>query len=55
VLEVSHAPLGLLALLVGWARWLELRLPAGRRRLPGVLWPLGLVLAGALLLGYRES
>jgi putative copper resistance protein D len=55
LLEVSHAPLGLLALLVGWARWLELRLPAGRRRLPGVLWPLGLVLAGALLLGYRES
>jgi putative copper resistance protein D len=55
LLEVTHAPLGLLALVVGWARWLELRLPEGRRRVPGALWALGLVLVGALLLIYRES
>lgn len=55
LLEVTHAPLGLLALLIGWGRWLELRLPEGRGRLPGVLWAIGLVLVGALLIIYRES
>lgn len=55
LLEVTHAPLGLLALLVGWGRWLELRLPEGRGRVPGALWAVGLVLIGALLIIYRES
>ena len=55
LLEVSHAPLGLLALLIGWGRWLELRLPEGRGRVPGALWAVGLVLIGALLIIYRES
>ena len=55
LLEVTHAPLGLLALLIGWGRWLELRLPAGRGRVPGALWAVGLVLIGALLIIYRES
>jgi putative copper resistance protein D len=55
LLEVTHAPLGLLALLIGWGRWLELRLPEGRGRLPGALWAVGLVLVGALLIIYRES
>jgi len=55
LLEVTHAPLGLLALLIGWGRWLELRLPEGRRRVPGVVWAVGLVLVGALLVIYRES
>jgi putative copper resistance protein D len=55
LLEVTHAPLGLLAMLTGWARWLELRLPAARRRLPGSLWAVGLALIGVLLIFYRES
>jgi putative copper resistance protein D len=55
LLEVTHAPLGLLALLVGWTRWLELRLPASHRRLPGALWATGLVLVGLVLLLYRET
>ena len=55
LLEVTHAPLGLLALVIGWGRWLELRLPEGRRRVPGALWAVGLVLVGALLIIYRES
>jgi putative copper resistance protein D len=55
LLEVTHAPLGLLALLVGWGRWLEVRLPEGRARVPGALWAVGLVLIGALLIIYRES
>jgi putative copper resistance protein D len=55
LLEVTHAPLGLLALVIGWGRWLELRLPEGRGRVPGALWAVGLVLVGALLIIYRES
>jgi putative copper resistance protein D len=55
LLEVTHAPLGILALLIGWSRWLELRLPDVRRRLPGSLWAVGLALIGVLLIFYRES
>jgi putative copper resistance protein D len=55
LLEVTHAPLGVLALLVGWSRWLELRLPAARQRVPGSLWAVGLALIGVLLIFYRES
>src|SRR5262249_13507359 len=28
LLEVTHTPLGVLGIVIGWARWLELRLPA---------------------------
>jgi putative copper resistance protein D len=55
LLEVTHAPLGVLGMLVGWARWLELRLPEARRRLPASLWTVGLALIGLLLIFYRES
>lgn len=55
LLEVSHIPLALLALVVGWARWLELRLPEGQRRVPGSVWAVGLALIGILLVFYRES
>jgi putative copper resistance protein D len=55
LIEVTHAPLGVVALLIGWARWLELRLPAARDRLPGQLWATGLAVIGVLLLLYRES
>ena len=55
LLEVTHAPLGVLAMLVGWTRWLELRLPDARRRVPGSIWAVGLALIGFLLIIYRES
>lgn len=55
LLEVTHAPLGVLAMVVGWARWLELRLPAARRRVPGSIWAVALALIGILLIFYRES
>lgn len=55
LIEVTHAPLGVLAMLVGWTRWLEIRLPEGRGRLPGSLWAIGLALIGVLLVFYRES
>ena len=56
LLEISHVPLALLALVIGWARWLELRLPEGsNRRVPGSVWAVGLALIGVLLIFYRES
>jgi putative copper resistance protein D len=54
LIELTHIPLGVLALLVGSTRWLELRLPEPEDRLPGRLWAVGLLLIGVLLLVYRE-
>jgi len=54
LVEVTHAPLGVLGMFVGWTRWLELRLPAPEHQLPGRLWAVGLALVGVLLLLYRE-
>jgi putative copper resistance protein D len=55
LIEMTHVPLGILGLLVGWARWLELRLPAPEGRISGRLWPVGFTLVGVLLLLYREG
>jgi putative copper resistance protein D len=55
LIEVTHAPLGVLAMIVGWGRWLELRLPSGEGRLPGRVWPVAFALIGVLLIFYRES
>jgi putative copper resistance protein D len=52
--EVTHAPLGLLGALVGWTRWLELRLPEAGAA-PGWLGRAGLIVVGLLLLVYREA
>jgi putative copper resistance protein D len=52
--EVTHAPLGILGTQLGWARWLELRLPEAGA-LPGWLWRAGLIAVGLLLLFYREA
>jgi putative copper resistance protein D len=55
LIEVTHAPLGLFGIVVGWGRWLELRLGPGGDRLPARLWALGLTAVGLLLVIYRES
>jgi putative copper resistance protein D len=54
--ELSHIPLAILAVTLGWSRWLELRLPAENqtRNTMALLWPLCLVLIGVVLLNYRE-
>jgi putative copper resistance protein D len=54
LVEITHTPLGVLALLVGWARWLELRLEWPENRLPGRLWPVAFTMVGVLLILYRE-
>ncbi len=54
LVELSHVPMGILAVFAGWARWLELRLPPENRRIPSWVWPACFVLIGAGLLNYRE-
>ena len=55
LMEVTHAPLGVLAVLVGWGRWLQLRLTAPEGRLSGRLAASAMTVIGVLLLLYRES
>jgi putative copper resistance protein D len=55
LMEVTHAPLGVLAVLVGWGRWLQLRLTMPEGRLSGRLAASAMTVIGVLLLLYRES
>jgi len=55
LLEVTHIPLAVLGLVIGWSRWLELRLPSPDDRLPAWLSGTALALVGVVLLLYRES
>jgi putative copper resistance protein D len=54
--ELSHIPLAILAVAAGWSRWLELRLPSENptRKAMTRLWPVCIVLIGAILLNYHE-
>ncbi len=54
LVELSHVPMGILAVFAGWSRWLELRLPPENRKIPSWVWPVCFVLIGAGLLNYRE-
>jgi putative copper resistance protein D len=53
--EMSHLPLAGLAVMAGWSRWLEIRLPPrGREYFVAWVWPACFLLIGAILLSYRE-
>jgi putative copper resistance protein D len=54
LVELSHVPMGVIAVFAGWARWLELRLPQNDRAIPAWIWPACFILIGAGLLNYRE-
>lgn len=54
-MELTHLPLGLISLLAGWARWLELRLAPSGDTWPGRLWGPALAIFGLLLIFYREA
>jgi len=54
-MEVSHLPMGLLSLLAGWARWLELRLPREGSVRAGRVWGPALLAFGLVLVLYREG
>jgi putative copper resistance protein D len=53
--EVSHAPMGLLGVVMAWGRWLEVRLPGAAGRLPGWIWSGCMTAIGLILLVYRET
>lgn len=53
--EVSHAPMGLLGVVMAWGRWLEVRLPAADGRIPGWIWAACMTAVGLILLVYRET
>jgi copper resistance protein D len=56
LIEITHTPLALVGVAAGWSRWLELRLDAGRaQRAAALVWPNCFLLAGLLLLFYREA
>jgi len=52
--ELSHIPLAILAVIAGWARWLEIRMP---KPIPAArwVWPICFIVIGTILLNYRES
>ena len=53
--DLSHAPIAIAAVLAGWSRWLQVRLPAGEGGLASRIWPACFVVIGVLLLNYREA
>ena len=55
LIEVTHAPLGVLAMIVGWGRWLELRSSPREGQFRARSWPVAFTLIGVLLIIYRES
>jgi len=54
-MELSHLPLGLVSLLAGWSRWLELRLPPAEGGGAGRIWGPALAVFGLLLVLYKEG
>ena len=55
LMELTHTPLALAAIVAGWSRWLELRLDRPGNRVAGWVWPVCFVFIGLLLLLYREA
>jgi len=57
LIELSHTPLAILAVIAGWSRWLELRLPEPVRMRKGLawVWPVSFILIGLILMGYHEA
>jgi putative copper resistance protein D len=55
LIEWTHTPLALAAMVAGWSRWMELRLPDRVGRACAWVWPVCFLVIGALLLFYREA
>lgn len=53
--ELSHAPIAIAAVMAGWSRWLQLRLPTHEGKFASRIWPVCFVAIGAILLNYREA
>jgi putative copper resistance protein D len=55
LIEWTHTPLALAAMVAGWSRWVELRLPGRIGQACAWVWPVCFLVIGALLLFYREA
>jgi len=55
LIEMSHIPIGLLAIAAGSARWLELRADSPIRERAARVWPVAFLLVGLVLMFYREA
>jgi putative copper resistance protein D len=57
LIELSHTPLAILAVIAGWSRWLELRLPEPirARKCLAWVWPVCFIMIGLILMGYHEA
>jgi putative copper resistance protein D len=55
LIEITHTPLALAGVAAGWARWLELRTEGEERKIAGLVWPVAFILAGLMLVFYREA
>ncbi len=55
LIELTHTPLALAAIVGGWARWMEIRGEGRMARVAGWIWPVCFVLIGFILLIYREA
>jgi putative copper resistance protein D len=53
--EISHVMIALAAIIAGWSRWLEIRLPDHNRQHLSRIWPVCLLIIGLVLLNYREA
>ena len=57
LIELSHVPIAILAVMAGWSRWLEIRLPSSNqtRKYLSWVWPVCFVLIGLILMDYHEA
>jgi copper resistance protein D len=55
LVELSHTPIAIAAVLAGWSRWLQVRLAEGEGMFASRIWPACFVAIGAILLNYREA
>ena len=54
LIEASHNAIGILAIYMGAAGWVEQRLDGRERQISSSIWPICLILVGFVLLFYRE-
>ncbi|GGF06821.1 copper resistance protein [Aliidongia dinghuensis] len=54
LIELTHTPLALASVALGWSRWLEIRLDPPGNKIAGWIWPACFIFIGFLLLSYRE-
>ena len=55
LVELSHLPMGLLGIVAGWTRYLQIKAPEAEGRWAGWVWPACFMAIGLLLLVYREA